>query len=531
VNPVASSSNTYIVNAMGIDCGFDIYPPLERTPANQVRYELFLHEVLAAYGLQLDDGANTTATDSDNIICVETESKKSYIEFMVGEHPYLPRRCEHLLRFSSKVSGRSVAEPHIRRVCKIARQHFGDRVYFWHDMDELGSSIRHSGCYNWCEVYAARRRMEKDSSERLEQEQEEQDIEKFQDEPGHASDGKEARLRSQVRGQKLYTIKPVPGRGQGVLATSNIPKGTRILLEAPLFKLPDFFEDVQVAESFCLQEVKRLSKDQQRAFLALQNVHGRRYSPFLGVMRTNMLPLSDDDEGNGGLFVEASRINHSCRPNAQCTWNANLGCITVHAIHNIETGSEITISYVSGASMDHMERRQYLMEGFYFQCQCELCSLTPLDRLRSDDRLEEIRLIEKMSDDFDPDEIGKCPTESLNLARRLSELLVAENIEDFRLPKACMTAFRIAVIVGDKARAKAFAERAYAARKLLSGDDNPTTIMFKRLAERPVEHPLYSARTKCYSENWEPPQGLGGEEFEKWLWNTDEWESKSFVSV
>jgi hypothetical protein len=121
------------------------------------------------------------------------------------------------------------------------------------------------------------------------------------------------------------------------------------------------------------------------------------------------------------------------------------------------------------------------------------------------------------------DEIYRHPIESLHQVRQLFELLEKEGIRDIRLPKACFIAFQIAVVVGDKARAKVFAERAYAARKLLSGEDNLTTITFQQLAERPVEHPLYSAGMRCYDDSWEPPQEMGREELDNWLWNPDGW--------
>ena len=73
--------------------------------------------------------------------------------------------------------------------------------------------------------------------------------------------------------------------------------------------------------------MRSLTRDQQQAFLALQNAKGHRYSPLLGIAKTNMLPLGASD-GSGGLFLEASRINHSCQPNAQHTWNASLGRLT-----------------------------------------------------------------------------------------------------------------------------------------------------------------------------------------------------------
>jgi len=62
---------------MGVDCDFDIYPPLERTKANQEQYELFLREVLDTYGPRDGDGAEqgVMATAS----CVKAESEESYI--------------------------------------------------------------------------------------------------------------------------------------------------------------------------------------------------------------------------------------------------------------------------------------------------------------------------------------------------------------------------------------------------------------------------------------------------------------------
>jgi hypothetical protein len=78
-------------------------------------------------------------------------------------------------------------------------------------------------------------------------------------------------------------------------------------------------------------------------------------------------------------------------------------------------------------------------------------------------------------------------------------------------------------VVGDKARAKVFAERAYAARKVLAGDNNPTAIEFKHLAKQPVGYHVYGESMKCYDGSWEASRGLFGEELENWLWHTDGW--------
>ncbi|RDW68634.1 hypothetical protein BP5796_09291 [Coleophoma crateriformis] len=499
---------------MGVDCGFDIYPPLERTRANQEQYELFLREVLDTYRPR--DGDGTKQGGGDSVVRVNAESAESYIEFEVGEHPHLPRRCEHFLRFSSKISGRSLAESYIRGVYTIAKQRLGDRVYFWHEMHESDPHIGHFGCYNWGEIHAARKKIGKYEQEAEEWEREET---KMQDEVQQGDDGTDKMADVPASRDGLYTIKPITGKGLGFVATSKISKGTRILLEVPLFKMPGSAEDIGSAEITVLREVRSLTKDQQRAFFGLQNSKGRKYNPVLGIVITNMLPLGESNDG--GLFLEASRINHSCQPNAQHTWNDDLSHLTVHVLRDIEADCEITISYISGVSPGFVERQRHLMNAFSFTCICELCSLPLLARASSDYRLDQIRSIDE--DATDPSQVLERPAKSLSQVHRLFELLEEEGVCDIRLARACFNAFQIAATVGDKARAKVFAEKAYVARKVLSGDDNPRTIAFKHFAQQPVDYPLYGKRYSCWDDSWEAPRGLFGEELESWLWNTDGW--------
>ena len=126
------SSNSLLSRKMGFDCGFDIYPALEPTSLNKEKYELFLREVLRTY-----EGGDE-AERCNSIVRVVPTSSGAYVEFMVGEHPIIPYSCEHFLRFSSKVSGSltAAAEPYIKGVYKIAKKWLGDRVQFWHELNE-----------------------------------------------------------------------------------------------------------------------------------------------------------------------------------------------------------------------------------------------------------------------------------------------------------------------------------------------------------------------------------------------------------
>ncbi|KAF9574862.1 hypothetical protein EC968_005102 [Mortierella alpina] len=121
---------------MGIDVGFDLFPPLNRNEHDQSLWSLFIADVQRAF----EDDSQVVSQDDE-------------IEFEVGEHPTLSYKGHLFRRFSSKVSGRSQAEPYIRQVCIIAKLHFGPRVHFW---SEYGYEGEPQPVYTWTEVYAVR---------------------------------------------------------------------------------------------------------------------------------------------------------------------------------------------------------------------------------------------------------------------------------------------------------------------------------------------------------------------------------------
>ena len=123
---------------MGIDVGFDIYPPLEG-PDDADLWNMFLSKVILVF-------------QSDPVLV----QKEDCLEFQVGEHPILYLNPTRFRRFSSKISGRcSQAEHYIYQVCRVAKEFFHDRIHFW---SELG--IEPQPKYTWSEVYAAGRQDE-----------------------------------------------------------------------------------------------------------------------------------------------------------------------------------------------------------------------------------------------------------------------------------------------------------------------------------------------------------------------------------
>ncbi|KAF4633788.1 hypothetical protein G7Y89_g4333 [Cudoniella acicularis] len=312
---------------------------------------------------------------------------------------------------------------------------------------------------------------------------------------------------------KLHALTPLPGKGQGLIAVQDISKGTRILSDKPLFWIPGFRLAESAFEKAVASKFNLLSKDDQMTFLSLHNnIPGGAY-PLTSIVKTNALPLGTD-ASEGGLFPEASRINHACVPNCQHTWNDNIGEETIHAVRHISKGEEITISYADTGPFE--SRRHSLKESFGFECTCELCSLPEIARAVGDHRQSEIKRLDDLISDGS--RLLSHPDKCLEDVHTLLTLLEAENITNTQTPRAYHDAFQIAIIHGDQARAKVFAQRAYEATLCCEGDNSPRTAYVKSLVAKPAADRLFRTSNRWrLSENM-IPEILEGERVEAWVW-------------
>lgn len=312
----------------------------------------------------------------------------------------------------------------------------------------------------------------------------------------------------------MFTMKEIPGKGQGVVASTKITKGARILAESPLFTVSRTERNMEILEASITRQVQRLDEKQRQHFFELHDCHGNRFAPEMGICRTNVLPLGTD-AAEGGLFLQASRINHSCRHNSQNTWNEKLGQITIHAFRDIEEGEEITISYLDGHEK-YADRQRLLESSFRFHCSCELCTTPLTDRVTSDERREKIGSLDKSIGDGLG--IVSTPLACLGAVRSLLKLLEEEGIADASVARAYYDAFQIAIANGDQARARVFAQRAKELRAILQGDDSPSTTAHGKYADDPTTHRLYGTTNKWRQAVTKVPKGLSAEDFEDWLW-------------
>ena len=98
------------------------------------------------------------------------------------------------------------------------------------------------------------------------------------------------------------------------------------------------------------------------------------------------------DQEIQGVFLQSSRLNHSCVPNAHFAWNSTLGRLTVHAVDFIPRNNEILINYRRGSYRNGRDaRREELSTDYTFICTCSACEPSAEIGSASEQRRKEMR--------------------------------------------------------------------------------------------------------------------------------------------
>ena len=161
----------------------------------------------------------------------------------------------------------------------------------------------------------------------------------------------------------LWELRPSPGKGTGMFARKKIARGTRLLADECLVHLPEpnpLLIDIERA-------FDRLRPSQQAAYTELHCPDHPGLSPIVRIWEANCFRMGK----GGGIFLTASRINHSCTPNAYFAWNVNIQRETVHAIVDIQPNEEICINY--SYSHSDVYSRQQKLKAYGFDCDCAPC--------------------------------------------------------------------------------------------------------------------------------------------------------------
>jgi hypothetical protein len=322
-------------------------------------------------------------------------------------------------------------------------------------------------------------------------------------------------------GNPMYALRDVLGKGKGLVAIEKISRGTRILSEEPIITVPrNEPASDQLRISIC-QQVDALSEHQRRAFLSMHNIHAYRNAAeqYLEIVRTNALPI-ETNGSEGGIFLEACRINHACDNNAQKNWNTNIKQHTVHALRDIYKGEEITIYYL-GVHKNREARNKALQAKLGFICLCRLCSLPLEQSQESDRRLDEIYRLDGLIGRGGIEGILSSPLRSLCYVDQQVRLYNEQGPDDAGLSRAFLDAAQIAIANGDLARGRIFAERAVSGWWTALGGDSIEVIEHGTLARDPSKHKLYGISMKWRTIVDEAPRGLEPSDFEDWLWKRE----------
>ena len=171
-------------------------------------------------------------------------------------------------------------------------------------------------------------------------------------------------------------VMPVRGKGQGVRSTMDIPRGGLVLAETALFSVDNVGEHLTGSNKWSIGRHADLNP--QFRYLTSKDNPPSDESRF----ETNSFEISVTSR-NGqtcGIFLKASRFNHSCIPNAYFSWNPVLdgGKLTIYAIQDIPFDEEILVNYLTKDCYKPKDARQAgLSDRYGFVCDCPACLRGP----------------------------------------------------------------------------------------------------------------------------------------------------------
>ncbi|KAI5475898.1 hypothetical protein MNV49_000731 [Pseudohyphozyma bogoriensis] len=187
----------------------------------------------------------------------------------------------------------------------------------------------------------------------------------------------------------IWEVKEVKGKGLGVVATRDIPEGTVLWTESPIFVLdpdPQRGPKESEAEAVYRHAVKFLSPEIQATLLDLSNAFPA--SSLVGLLRTNAYPcITFGGESYLGVFEILSRVNHSCEPNVLVEWDESGVYANVRARTAIKQGDEVVTSWIM-TMQKRDQRREELLIKYKFHCECPWCSLPDDESAKKDEERE-----------------------------------------------------------------------------------------------------------------------------------------------
>ena len=280
-----------------------------------------------------------------------------------------------------------------------------------------------------------------------------------------------------------FELRKTADKGLGLFATDLIKRGTLIICEEPLLKIPG--HDVHLAWGpYC-----RLSNAQKAAYDTLYAYQPENLN-LAHASRAYLIDPSDEslDEEDVqelvadqvrvmsifsvnniempryglAVYATASRLNHSCTPNVHHSYNPSLKRITVFAMQDIQPNEELLTTYIGGPGTYALrsERIEQLRVTYGFTCECPACSDTTM---QSDGRRELMGAVAWGLDQYNQGAtanhafVPANPLAALTQAEDLITVMLEENVVSMELAKAYRTASTQALKLKDYDKALEYA--------------------------------------------------------------------------
>lgn len=267
-----------------------------------------------------------------------------------------------------------------------------------------------------------------------------------------------------------YKIASAGDKGLGAFALQMFRRGDLIIAEAPLFSIRKQDDGGPIDLKSVAAAVNSLSSEEVQKYVSLKNadVDGGRYTnPFSGIYSTNAYQTGS---GSSGIFLEISRFNHSCSPNARTSWNPDINRMRVYALRDIALGDEIFVSYLASRNVygsSRAERQTRLTSRYMFTCACAACGLQGPAAVASDKRRLQVKALWESVPYFPPQKTRDRLLAIVRAIHLLEEEGYAADYDDFTVDAAAICAYH-----SDLASAKYWATKTYETRVAEFGADS-----------------------------------------------------------
>jgi hypothetical protein len=203
----------------------------------------------------------------------------------------------------------------------------------------------------------------------------------------------------------MISVRTAGLKGLGVFATTNIPRGTRIFAEQPVFGIRSdqgpkhVYPAFKALKSDVKATIRALSSHTTKELglmrwmhvlwytvstLTVPRIKGlRRHKRLLDIFRSNAFSLNKESRFEQAIFPDIARLNHECIPNSQANFNDKAEAMHVHTIRDIRVDEELTLSYLDDAGEMNTVARQEKLESYGFVCGCPICTIGSPDAINS----------------------------------------------------------------------------------------------------------------------------------------------------